>query len=518
MVMWLSPKVALPECEASPECNRQLLFFIFWGKLSTWLYNMYSEQKDSDKDQEVEALRAENCLIFTRPSNVALIDARTMKSYNFANPIYPDMSSTFQIIVNSGGDAIYGRSSYLRLEYQVGSAGVDFGLGTILNIFSRIRISHRSGEILEDVLNVNLLANLKRFWAYSRTDRMKLDGDLGVEATAANSNVPIVSTTQVAIIPMSLLCGLFDNEHQMIPPALLSGCRIELEMSPYAQITTINRSVGSGPTTIFNFRPTLVLDSCQLYDVVNKQLLEEMADEGRSGIQFSFKTVFNSFVTSGQTSVNIDVQQSASCVTKAIAVCRDIFQINNIPTVATDIGGDAFKAIAPFAQAQWRLGSQYFPQQVCSVPKRTTVNNHWNNTQAGSKEWYQLTHQAWMSGFDQFHKSAGLDASVQFNIPDFAAELSTNSWAQGQAHYGYVGERSPVGLELTGQSSNNSRVLNFNATIADLTGAAAQPAAGAAAVSNLYYTLTSAVGYRVDIFLEYLRVANVLGDSCIIDR
>ena len=104
---------------------------------------MYSEQKDVDKDQEVEALRAENCLIFSRPSNVSLIDARTMKSYNFANPVYPDMSSTFQIIVNSGGDAVYGRSSYLRLEYTVGSAGVDFGLGTICNIFSRIRITHR---------------------------------------------------------------------------------------------------------------------------------------------------------------------------------------------------------------------------------------------------------------------------------------------------------------------------------------------------------------------------------------
>ena len=376
----------------------------------------------------------------------------------------------------------------------------------------------RAGEILEDILNVNLLANLKRYWAYSRTDRMKLDGDLGVQEGTANSNAPAVSTTQVAIIPMSLLCGLFDNEHQMIPPSLLSGARIELEVAPFAQITTINRSVGSGATTILNFRPTLVLDSCQLYDVVNKQLLEEQADEGRSGIQFSYKTYFNSFVTSGQTSVNVDVQQSASCVTKAIAVCRDNFQITNVATVATDISGDAFKCIAPFAQAQWRLGSQYFPQQVCNVPKRTTANNHWNNTQANSKEWFQLTHQAWMSGFDQFHKSAGLDASVQFSVADATADLSVNSWVQGQAHYGFVGERSPVGLELTGQSSNNSRILNFNATIADLTGAAAQPAAGAASVPATYYTITSAAGYRVDIFLEYLRVANILGDSVIVDR
>lgn len=495
------------------------------GKLYASLYItlkldliMYSEQKDSNKDEEVEALRAENCLIYTRPSNVALIDSRTMKSYNFANPVYPDMSSTFQIIINSGGDAVYGRSSYLRLEYSVGATGVDFGLGTIVNIFSRIRILHRSGEILEDILNVNLLANLKRYWAYSRTDRMKLDGNLGVQK-GDNTNIPDPSTTQVAIIPMSLLCGIFDNEHQLIPPALLAGARIELEMAPFNTITTTHRGTGSGPTTIYNFRPTLVLDSCQLYDVVNKELLEEMADEGRNGLQYSFRTSFSSFVTSGQTSVNIDIQQSASCVTKALVVCRDLFQINNEATDKTKFSGDAFKAIAPFAQAQFRLGSQYFPLQACNVPKRSTANAHWNNTQANSKEWFQLTHQAWMSGFDQFHKSAGLDASVQFSDTDYTADFSVNSWAQGQAHYGFVGERSPVGLELTGQSTNNSRILNFNATIADLTGAAGTPVAGAADITpQSYYSLTSAVGYRCDVFLEYLRVANILGDSCIVDR
>jgi hypothetical protein len=304
----------------------------------------------------------------------------------------------------------------------------------------------------------------------------------------------------------------------MIPPSLLAGARIELELAPFAQVTTQNRSVGSGATTLFNFRPQLVLDSCQLYDVVNKQLLEEQADEGRSGIQFSYKTYFNSFVTSGQTSVNIDVQQSASCVTKAIAVCRDQFQINNITTIAADIGGDAFKCIAPFAQAQWRLGSQYFPMAAVNVPQRFAATSYWDATQSNSKEWYQLTHTAWMSGFDQFHKSAGLDASVEFNLAAAGTDLSVNSWNQGQAHYGFVGERSPVGLELTGQATNNSRILNFNATIANLATATAQPAAGAAVVPATYYTITSAVGYRVDVFLEYLRVANCLGDSVIVDR
>jgi len=480
---------------------------------------MYSEHKEADKDSEVEALRAENSLIYTRPSNVALIDARTMKSYNFANPVYPDMSSTFQIIINSGNDAIWGRSSYLRLEYQVGATGVDFGLGTIMNIFSRIRVLHRSGELLEDILNINLLANLKRYWQYSRTDRVKLDGDLGVVGGTANSNAPPVSTTQVAIIPMSILSGIFDNEHQMIPPSFLAGARIELEMSPFRTVTTKHRDIGSTAATIFNFRPTLVLDSNSLYDVVNKELLMEQADEGRNGIQFSYLTYFNSFATSGQTSVNIDVQQSASCVTKCLAAVRDQNQINFQSTTSANVSGDAFKTIAPFAQAQWRLGSQYFPQSVVNTPTASAATTVWNGVQANAREWYQLTHQAWMSGFDQFHKSAGFDASVQFQLADAAADLSVNSWVQGQAVYGFVGERSPVGLQLTGQATNNSRLLNWNATIQDLTGAdGAYPAGGDAVNPALYYTLSPVAGYRVDIFLEYLRVANCLGDSVIVDR
>ena len=479
---------------------------------------MYSEQKDSEKDQEVEALRAENCLIYTRPSNVALIDSRVMKSYNFANPVYPDMSSTFQIIVNSGGDAVYGRTSYLRLEYQTGATGVDFGLGTIVNIFSRIRITHRSGEILEDILNINLLANLKRYWAYSRTDRMKLDGNLGVVGSTAHSNSPSagVASTQVAIIPMSLLCGLFDNEHQMIPPALLAGAKIELEMAPYSQITIKNRKAGSTAATIFNFRPTLVLDSCQLYDVVNRQLLNEMADEGRSGIQFSFSTYFNSYATSGQSSINIDVQQSASCVTKTLAVCRDVNQIIHQCDTDTLVSGDAFKCIAPFAQSQFRCGSQYWPQQVCNVPP-FRATGEWNYVQENAKEWYQLSHQAWMSSFDQFHKSAGRDASVQFLPALSTADLSVNSWVQGQAHYGYAGERSPVGLELTGMATNNSKLISFNGTVSSLVGiSGAFPTGVTETVPADYYTISA--GYRVDVFLEYLRVANILGDSCIIDR
>ena len=478
---------------------------------------MYSEQKEADKDSEVEALRAENCLIYTRPSNVALIDCRTMKSFNFANPVYPDMSSTFQIIINSGSEAVWGRSSYLRLEYQVGAAGVDFGLGSIMNIFSRIRVLHRSGELLEDVLNINLLANLKRYWQYSRTDRVKLDGDLGVVGGTANQNRPPVSTTQVAIIPMSILSGIFDNEHQMIPPSFLAGARIELEMAPFRTITTINRATGSGATTIFNFRPTLVLDCNSLYDVVNKELLVEQANEGRSGLQYSFLSYFNSFATSGQTSINFDIQQSASCVTKCLAVVRDQNQINNLPATATDVGGDAFKCIAPFAQAQWRHGSRYFPQQVVNTPPSTGTT--WDAVQANAKEWYQLSHQAWMSGFDQFHKSAGFDASVQFQLASATADLSVNSWVQGQAVYGFVGERSPVGLQLTGLATNNSALINFNATVQDFAGTGPAFPVGAATIDPaLYYDLSAASGYRVDVFLEYLRVANCLGDSVVLDR
>lgn len=460
---------------------------------------MFARKHESkDQDAEVEALRGANALIYVRPSNIALIDRRVLKSYNFSSNTY-ELGSTLQLISNSGGDSVWGPSSYLRLEYTAG-ATLDFGQGSILNLFKSIRWTHRSGEILEFTDNVNVLANLKRYWAYSRDDRIKLDGLLGTVGGTAFKNIKPAGV-HIAIIPLSILCGLFDNKSQYIPASLLAGAKLELELAPNRTVTID----GKLATQISAIKPTLLLDSSQLYDVVNKQLLEEQSDIDQSGIQFSYMTYFNSAAVTSTNAVNIDIQQSASLTSQIIAVVRD----NN--KVTSDFQfADAMDFIQPFTQSQYRLGSLYFPQQQVNVPAGAT----YAVTQSNSQEWYGIGLQSFCAFVDQFHKAAGSASSIQFQPADVDADLSNNSFQTGKACLAFCLEKSACGLELTGEPTNNSRILNFSGVIGVPTGSAAFPGASPL-VAGSQYTLTSV---RVDTFLGYYRVANCMGDNTVVDR
>ena len=480
---------------------------------------MYSRDSDMDsKESEVQQLRPENALIYTRPSNVALVDRRVFKTYNFSNNSY-ELGSTMQIIVNSGGDAVWGRSSYIRLQYTTGG-NMDFGTGSILNIFKSIRLTHRSGEVLEYVDNVNLVANLTRFWHYSVDDRRKLDGMLNNDTlanTAANSYTNVQDDgVHVACIPMSILCGLFNSENQYMPATLCAGMKIELELAPLTAISTQPSNPTATLMTITDMKPTLVLDTAQLYDVINKQLLEEQAQVDRSGIQFSYFTYFNSFqvIPAGVTSVNFDIQQSASLVHKILVAVRDNRKLTtNVPG---NVGVDKYTTIAPFNTAQFRLGSLYMPQQIVSVPALVPATPNWDDIQLNAKEWYNYGLVAHMAAVDEFHKSAGGSASITYqeyttsaNVPD------GNQWVSGKAVYAFTGEKSAVSLMLTGEPTNNSRLLNFSASISSLLGAAgAYPATNQ--VAPAYYNIDG--GLRVDYYLQYLRCANLMGDNCVVDR
>lgn len=474
---------------------------------------MFARKNDDSKDdEEVEALRAANALTYVRPSNISLIDRRIFKSYNFSSNTY-ELGSTFQLISNSGGDSIYGPSSYLRLEYTA-AAELDFGSGSILNLFKSIRLTHRSGEILEYIDNLNLLANLKRYWFLSRDDREKLDGLLGTKASTAVYVAPGANTnprqyenkpglgTHVAIIPMSMLCGLFGNVGQMMPACLCAGMKLELELAPILQISTQNTGI-VGPQ-ITNMKPTLILDSASLFDIVNKELLQEQADVDQSGIQFTYLTYFNTNSITNSNAINIDVQQSASLTSHVIAAIRD-----NVLMNSAENGADSFKTIAPLNKAQYRLGSLYLPQQIITVP----AGANWSATQRNSQEWYGLSLVASESYVKEFHKAAGGASCLRYqSFENALTDLSMNSWEYGKPIYAMSLEKSPVGLQMTGEPTNNSRILNFNGQIDVLAG---EQGNFGAIVNPTNYTLTSV---RCDVYMAYVRVANCMGDNCIVDR
>jgi hypothetical protein len=404
-------------------------------------------------EEEVEELRMDNRLIYDKPANRSLINQRTLKSYNFSNNTY-ELGNTMQCIINSGADAIWGPSSYLRLQFD-GGATFSVGNGSMYNIFKSVRLTHRSGEVLEFVQSANLLANVKRNWMTSEDDRRKLNAVIGGEVTT-----DVQGVDSVVSLPLSYLLGVFDRTDQYIPPGFLAGAKLEMELDSIAIVSPI---ASGGTNTLANLRPTLVLDSSQVYDSVQKQLLDEQADSEKSGIQFSYSTWFNTNASFSGTSVNFDVQQSASLTMKAFAVIRD--------NASLAAGADSFTQDNGATLWQWRLASQYYPQQAIV------------NSANEPAESYGISLQAMESYPHQFSMNMGGRGSA----------VTLANYRAKDAIYATSLEKSAAGLSLSGESSNNSRLLNLEMT-------------------------KLAVNDRVDVYLQYLRVANVIGANLIVDR
>ena len=419
---------------------------------------------EKDIEHDAMALRHANCLVYAKPDDGSLVNKRTLKQYQFTTAAYA-LGQTAQCIIQSGGDAVWGPSSYIRIKYTVG-VEVSWGVGSIMNIFKNVRLTHRSGEVLEYIQNINMLAQLESWWHTSVEDRVKLQGMIHQKSdVTAGEYAPLESKdavgTHIACVPLSYLLGTFDNQSQYIPPNHLAGAKLELELESAAiAYAAAASSVPAG------FEFTLMLDSAQIYDAVEKQLMDEQADVAGSGLQFTYSTWFNSYNTFAGTGVNFDVQQSASLTQKAVAVIR--------ATADLEAGKDSFLPSSTATQFQWRLGSQYFPQQIVTLPSDTT----------GQQEAYAISQQAWQDFPHQFQGKLVGGVAVSY----------TGFQAAGRVPcYATTLEKSASGLQLSGEPTNNSRLLNLNMS-------------------------KSAVSDQVDIYLQYVRVANVLGANLIIDR
>jgi hypothetical protein len=519
---------------------------------------MQRDEEDEKHGEVIEHLRYENLLVYTPPSSGCLIDSRQFKSLNFSSNTY-SLGDTMQIIMNSGADAIYGPACYLRLELTqtilAAQTPANFGFGSVMNLLQNMRLLHRSGNPLEEILNVNIVSQLKRLYGLSPEDREKLDGMLAVyqpmvsDGTFANAlghvaGTPVlsdayspdggsrnflpVSITEAAAagarptvagaykyvftIPLSMISGVFANKEQMIPPSLLAGAKMEIDVNngviALANYTAFNGAGGS----ITALKPTIVYDANVLYSSVNKQLLMEQAREPDSGLAFVYKTWF----TTGNiyaADASLDVSQSASlCESIAVAVRSN---------AAIAGGSDSFKFLAPYQTYQFRIGSHYLPLQPIKLPGATYATA----LLAGNdgREVYEQALTAWNAGVEQFHKSSGGGSATPFQpdrwlpvvsyIPDVATLIAAPAnlaFTNGGACYAASLEKSPCGLMFSGQSTNNSRILNVQFT--------GQPTVVAPVGGPPAITADMLGPFQVTACLEYIRSARVSGDNCIVDR
>ena len=413
---------------------------------------MEMESKEDFKSSEVEMLRQFNRLAYDAPSNISQIESRQYKSYAFSSLTWAP-GSLAQCLIQTGADAGWGKSAYLKMTFTVNNL-VTFGNGSGLSFFQNSRLYHRTGQILEQIQNINVLAQVKRWYENSLTDKLILDSMVRGGAYKPADNT---AGTYIAIIPLRCLYGTFDTDN-MLPPGYLSGARMEFDL---AQENVIDSSAAGAISNIsFQFQ----LDSSILYDDVKKQLLVEQSNALSSGLQFTYPTYFGTQVplSAGQTSISFDLLYAAS-MTSRVIYCI-------VPTPAGAYDHFTFPGTR-WQQFQHRLAGFYMPVQPVSLAV--------DFTEGYAQAIYNMD-----DGPHQYTMRQKCGSAVDYTL-----------WG---STYGIVCqslERSPVGLTLSGTPTNNSIQLHLDATITAL------PAGG-----GILYA-----------WLETYRVANILGDNLVVD-
>ncbi len=422
--------------------------------------------------ETVAEFRHVNKLVYSRPSSGSLVCSRTQKLSYPASLSY-GLGATIQFQVNSGAESVWGPSSYIKLKATVGTDNALRLLGSMFNIFSQARLYHRSGELLEQVLYSDILSNIKLRYETSTADYAKLYTLIGANAAIGVEDYPSGFTladgvnTGFFMLPLSFLFGVFNNHGQYIPAQLLAGARIELVLNSTAAACGI--TAGAGLANI-QFSPVLSLDCSQLYDSATKQLLEESADVQSSGLQFTYSTYFASQTALVANGVNVDVLQSASITEKVFTVATADATTANKFIFRKWGANDSFTY-------QWRIGAHYLP--IYAVK---------DNAEA-----FLMTQTAFKGAYHQFSDPQPANGGI--GVSSFAAAVA-NAETGDSAVYATSLERSSAGVELSGDATNNSRIVNLSVQGNTFGGA----------------------GHVTTTFLQYVRTANLMVDSAVVDR
>ncbi len=486
-----------------------------------------SQSASNSDDNTLMQLRQMNSLLYYKPSQSSLFSERQQKVQPFLTQnVQPQGTAT--MIINSD-EFVYGPTSYLKVQYTitiaVGSAAAYpasslasiWGQnGSVLNMFNGMRLYHRSGQVLEEIPNfAGQLMNIKRWYLYSENERIQLDALLNQNYSNTIAAVaPSGVFTATALIPLSLMFGVFDNHNEVIPPHLLSGAKMEFVMNSSTSMIgtslyTLSGANNGNAIAISNINFSLLLDSVQVFDLVKKQLADECVNSG-SGLQYTYYTNFQTStamvipsLSNTATAFSIDVQQANTVVKNVFMVVM----LNN-DLITPNLSKNAFyNCVNNFLL---RIGSHYGTSQPMVLIPASQVQAVGNlaipvGPFLDSQQAYQNTLSCFDSQCKQFSSYVNTNTvSIQHFtnlILDNPISVPPVTDAGNLSVYGMLLDRSCANPStLSGQPSNNARLINLSGQI----------------TGNPYFTAPA--NAILLVFTTSARVANLFGDSVVIDR
>lgn len=322
------------------------------------------DSKLSSKDLD-EMLDISN-LSYVAEDDANLVVERTQKIQYADSPSY-NPSSNNLVIVNwqTGEDYISARDSSLRFDIEITSGDgqalnppAKLGVGSILNIFKRVRVVSRSGVVINDITESHLLNSLKTKYEHTYEWRTEQQGQalLGYGPTGAEEEFEDVGTAgkKYFDVPLSCLAGIFDLD-MLLPSMLCRGLRLEITLAPVSEVFTQTGNPPANPITgYFISNVQCNLDSYRLSaGAVNK--LNDLS-KSSAGLVIQYCDYENSQFKKEITQANFsgEVRKVASMANQVWAVLRP---------EAQDLATDYFATDSNIKNYQYRIGSLYLPVQ-----------------------------------------------------------------------------------------------------------------------------------------------------------
>ena len=261
--------------------------------------------------------------------------------------------------LNTGAAFIWGPGCFINLTIKnESSEKVDFGRGTACNIFQRLSILTRSGVVVENIDNVNLLAYQELYYKRCKD----YQEGVGQAAGFGAEGLLDAGKSKAFCIPLSMISGLFSYEN-LLPSALMSGLRIELTLATGLKALRLDSSAASAVDLKYQvIDSSIQLDSYMLTDSVSRTLNESAAS---SGLEVVIRTHFCTVGTREDTKLVQECRRAVSRALSAFVKCTtprvssEVDSLKKCPMQSTPIEEIAIP-LGPVSY-QFQFGSSYQP-------------------------------------------------------------------------------------------------------------------------------------------------------------
>ena len=417
------------------------------------------DERKSNMNGLTEDVMVLNNLKYRLPSTISLVDRRHHVRNYFDISSYPSTQGELICKVNSSTEFVNGGNSYLVFDV-VASAAAKFANETgALSLFDRILIESKDGTQLERVENLCEYAQAKLYNECPQDYLSSVGRAAHILSARAAGNLAgdqggdDLATSRRVVIPMWWLSGLYHPKNKLMPPQLTSGMRVRLTLR--APSKALAYAAGSPTYTINN--PLIVHDSHAISPMIQRKIMEQ----SQNGLDFMYKTAFESTRGFNSTAVNIEINKSVSQACGVYWFYKDDAALS-IGAGKSQNGTESYD----LTKSQIRLGDEYLPKNpIESGGTADTANEMYYNTVFSNGEANQCVKPPAMS-YDDYRNATKPTENYHLSYQHQTLERSA--------------------MELSGRPVNNSRSLVIN-----------QEFAGAAKARTAY------------TYLEYVKLAKV---------